>query len=84
MPNGQLTEMAMSIYLGWLIILVIAYPFVLVVVQIVAYGEYNKKRYTKRVNVLCAAAFAILLVLHLQTEVIYGKDMLDWLNTSAN
>lgn len=46
--------------------------------------EYNKKRYTKRVNVLCAAAFAILLVLHLQTEVIYGKEMLDWLNTSAN
>ena len=80
MPNGQLTEMAMSNYLLWLIVLIIGYPFVLVAVQIIAYGEYDKKRYTLRVNILCAAAFAILLFLHLQTEVFYGKDMLDWLN----
>ncbi|EGU46414.1 membrane protein [Vibrio ichthyoenteri ATCC 700023] len=84
MPNGQLTEMAMSIYLVWLIALIIAYPFMLVTAQIITYGEYNKKRYTKRINLLCAAAFMILLVLHLQTEVFYGKELLDWLNTSAN
>lgn len=84
MPTGHMTEMATSSYLGWLILLLLAYPFVLVAVQIIAYGEFDKKRYTKWVNIISGSAFIILLICHLQTEVTYGKELLDWVNATLN
>ena len=70
--------MATSIYLGGLLFILLTYPFALVIVQIAAYGEFAKKRYTKWLNISCGSVFLVLLVLHLQTEVIYGKELLEW------
>lgn len=80
MPDGQMTEMAISNYLGVLIVLFLAYPFALVTVQMFCYADVVKKKYTKYLNIVVGLAFVFLLIMHLQTEVIYGKELLDSLS----
>ncbi|MGF1909801.1 hypothetical protein L4C38_10195 [Vibrio kasasachensis] len=75
-----MTEMAISNYLGVLIVLFLAYPFALVAVQMFCYADVVKKKYTKYLNIVVGLAFVFLLIMHLQTEVIYGKELLDSLS----
>jgi len=79
MPDGQMTEMATSAYLGGLIFLLLTYPFALVAVQMFCYADVTKKKYTNYLNLVVGLAFIILLILHLRTEVIYGEELLNWL-----
>ncbi|MGX1925094.1 hypothetical protein ACUALS_07685 [Vibrio sp. NH-7] len=82
---GLDTPMAISNYLGGLLALLIFYPFALVTLQIAIYSPTKRVRITKKFNILCACAAAFLLVMHMQTEVIYGKELLDrYYSTHAN
>ncbi|HAS63836.1 MAG TPA: hypothetical protein DCS35_15530 [Vibrio sp.] len=74
-----MTEMATSAYLGGLIFLLLTYPFALVAVQMFCYADVTKKKYTNYLNLVVGLAFIILLILHLRTEVIYGEELLNWL-----
>lgn len=74
---GLDTPMAISNYLGGLLALLIFYPFALVTLQIAIYSPTKRGRITKKLNILCACAAAFLLVMHMQTEVIYGKELLE-------
>tara|TARA_Y100001956_G_scaffold23711_1_gene23477 strand:- start:86 stop:385 length:300 start_codon:yes stop_codon:yes gene_type:complete len=71
------TPMAISNYLGGLLAVLIFYPFVLVALQIAIYSPTKRARITKKFNLICLALAAFLLVMHMQTEVIYGKELLD-------
>lgn len=84
MPDGQMTEMATSVYLGGLLFLLLTYPFALVVVQMCCYAEITKKKYTNYLNVVIGLAFIILLILHLRTEVVYGQELLNWLENKPS
>ncbi|KAB1455510.1 hypothetical protein BIY22_08875 [Vibrio panuliri] len=75
-----MTEMAMSGYLLILIAIIIFYPFALVAVQMIFYSDVFKKKYTRYLNWLVLCLFAFSLVMHLQTEVIYGEELLNWLS----
>lgn len=74
---GADTAMAISNYLGALLAVLILYPFALVALQIAIFSPSKRKRVTRRFNFVAAIAAVILLVLHMQTEVIYGKELLD-------
>ncbi|MGF1903371.1 hypothetical protein [Aliivibrio sifiae] len=71
-----MTDMAMSGYLGWLFLLLIIYPFALVVINITCY-EATRKKVTFWFNITCFLLAAFLLVMHMNIEIIYGKDLLD-------
>lgn len=71
-----MTEMAISSYLGWLFLLLISYPFVLVVISIACY-ETARKKVTFWFNISCFLLAAFLLVMHMNIEIIYGKELLD-------
>lgn len=71
-----MTEMAISSYLGWLFLLLIGYPFVLVVISIACY-ETARKKVTFWFNISCFLLAAFLLVMHMNIEIIYGKELLD-------
>ncbi|WP_394144064.1 hypothetical protein [Vibrio atypicus] len=71
------TPMAISNYLGGLLALIIFYPFILVTLQIAIYSPIKRARITKRFNIVSFVLASVLLVMHMQTEVIYGKELLD-------
>lgn len=71
------TPMAISNYLGGLLAILIFYPFVLVALQMAIYSPTKRARITKRFNLISLALSAFLLIMHMQTEVIYGKELLD-------
>ncbi|GLR74607.1 hypothetical protein [Aliivibrio sifiae] len=71
-----MTDMAISGYLGWLFLLLIIYPFALVVINIACY-EVARKKVTFWFNITCFLLAAFLLVMHMNIEIIYGKDLLD-------
>ena len=71
-----MTEMAISGYLGWFFLLLISYPFVLVVINIACY-EPDRKKATFWFNITCFLLAAFLLVMHMNIEIIYGKELLD-------
>lgn len=74
--TGEMTEMAISSYLGWLLLLIGAYPFLLVGVSMFFY-DVERKRAQMWLNVLSFLLAVFLLYMHMQTEVIYGKELLD-------
>jgi glucan phosphoethanolaminetransferase (alkaline phosphatase superfamily) len=71
-----MTEMAISGYLGWFFLLLISYPFALVVINIVYYEPVRKKA-TFWFNIICLLLATFLLVMHMNIEIIYGKELLD-------
>ena len=74
---GYDTPMAISNYLAVLIAIIVIYPFALVAVNIAIYSPVRRKKVTRRFNIICALLAAIVFALHMQTEVIYGKELLD-------
>ncbi|MDF2153462.1 hypothetical protein [Vibrio sp. CAU 1672] len=67
-------EMAMSSYLGWLLILLIGYPFALVAIQIGVFDVRVRTRVNRWFN---WGMLLALLLMHLQTEVVYGQYFLE-------
>ncbi|MEZ8746249.1 hypothetical protein AB6D07_16570, partial [Vibrio sp. 10N.239.312.C11] len=65
-----MTDMAISSYLGWLLLLIGCYPFCLVGVSMFFYDAERKQalRWLNGVSFLLAV---FLLYMHMQTEVIY-------------
>ncbi|MEZ8101845.1 hypothetical protein [Vibrio bivalvicida] len=74
---GYDTPMAISNYLGVFLAILITYPFVLVTVNIAVYSPKKRKRVTKWLNIISATVALILMALHMQTEVIYGKELIE-------
>lgn len=74
---GYDTPMAISNYLAGLLAILFAYPFVLVTVNIAIYSPTRRKLVNKWLNIISATIAALLLAMHMQTEVIYGKELLD-------
>lgn len=74
--TGEMTEMAISSYLGGLLLLMGSYPFLLVGVSMFFYDSERQKalRWLNGVSFLLAA---FLLYMHMQTEVIYGRELLE-------
>lgn len=73
----MLDPMAISNYLGGLLIALGLYPFVLVGIQFAVFEEKKRRRITNWYNAACFILVAVLFYLHMQTEVIYGKSLLD-------
>ncbi|WP_413111425.1 hypothetical protein [Thaumasiovibrio sp. DFM-14] len=71
-----MTQMAISSYLGAFLLLLLSYPFLLVFINLFFYDDVRKKCLLW-FNIICFVMAAVLLVMHLQTEVIYGKELLD-------
>ncbi|MCG9582426.1 hypothetical protein L1D13_13295 [Vibrio tubiashii] len=74
---GYDTPMAISNYLAVLIAIILIYPFALVAVNIAIYSPVRRKKVTKWFNIVSFLFAAIVFALHMQTEVTYGKDLLD-------
>ncbi|MGR6838594.1 hypothetical protein ACU5DF_05525 [Aliivibrio wodanis] len=75
--------MAISSYLGWLFLLAISYPFLLVFISIATY-ESIRGKVTFWFNIICALLAMILLFLHMNIEIVYGKELLDaWYNNNS-
>ena len=72
-----MTEMAISNYLGIFIVLLLSYPFVLVVLNIAIFSKDVRTKYTRWLNILFVVSMLALLYFHMQTEVIFGKELLD-------
>ncbi|MGP8304803.1 hypothetical protein [Vibrio sp. YIC-376] len=74
--TGELTEMAISSYLGWLLLLIVVYPFLLVGVSMYFYDIQRKKaqRWLSGVSLILAV---FLFYMHMQTEIIYGRELLE-------
>ncbi|WP_260258330.1 hypothetical protein [Vibrio intestinalis] len=81
MPDGMGTSMAISNYLGVLLVLILSYPVVLVAANMIAYGDVAKQRWSRRVNWVYAVLGAVAFVMHMQTEVFYGRELYEWLES---
>lgn len=71
-----MAPLATSSYLGWLILLFVLYPFALVGIRIFAY-EPVLSRATLWFNVISGLLAIYLLCMHLQVEVVFGRELLD-------
>ncbi len=71
-------EMAITGYLGIFIIVLISYPFVLVALQMFVFDIKVRAKVTKWFNIGCGIFALGLIVVHMQTEVIYGKALLEY------
>lgn len=69
--------MAISSYLGWLIFLMLTYPFALVAIQLTVFDIRIRAVVNRVFNVTALLLALFLLIMHMQTEVIYGKPLLD-------
>ncbi|MBR9873354.1 hypothetical protein L3V31_07460 [Vibrio sp. J1-1] len=79
--TGGLTEMAISAYLGWLLVLIVVYPFLLVGVSVYFYDRQRKKAqlWLSGISFILAV---FLFYMHMQTEIIYGEELLEaWYRT---
>ncbi|MGR5212363.1 hypothetical protein ACPV4A_17555 [Vibrio rotiferianus] len=70
-------EMAISSYLGWLLAVMLVYPFAYVGIQIGVFDIKIRAKISHYFNRVVLALIAFLLIMHMQTEVIYGKYFLD-------
>lgn len=73
----MMDEMAISNYLGLFLILLLGYPFALVALQIAIFEVKKRERVTFWFNITCLAVAFFLIWMHMKTEVIYGKSLLD-------
>lgn len=73
----MMTPMAISNYLGLFLLLIFLYPFVLVFISIVIYEPIYRGKVTIWFSIICALLAITLLVLHMNIEIIYGKELLD-------
>ncbi len=71
------TEMATSSYLTPLLILVACYPVYIIVAHIMIYDEDYRTKQVRIVSVILFCIIGFLLYQHMQTEVEYGKPLLD-------
>ncbi|WP_331426352.1 hypothetical protein [Vibrio sp. M260118] len=71
-----MTEMVISSYLGWLIVLICAYPFLLVGVSMFFYSSRRIKA-QRWLNWTCLLLVLFLFYMHMQTEIIYGRELLE-------
>lgn len=71
-----MAPMAISNYLGWLIILLGSYPFLLVAINICTY-EPMRRKVNIWFNMLCILLVIFLLVMHMNIDIVYGKELLD-------
>ncbi|MDN3682944.1 hypothetical protein QWZ04_21800 [Vibrio tapetis subsp. quintayensis] len=73
--------MAISSFLGWFFLVLFGYPLALVGLQIAIFDKRQRAKVTRWFNVACALVVVFLVVMHMQTEVIFGKELLDaWHN----
>ncbi|KXF82632.1 hypothetical protein [Enterovibrio coralii] len=68
--------MAMSSYLEGLVWIILLYPLSLCLITIFVPDSVMKMT-TRVFNVSCAFLFAFCLIMHMQIEVVYGKELLD-------
>ncbi|USD67768.1 hypothetical protein [Vibrio sp. SCSIO 43136] len=76
------TPMAISNYLAAIIVMILGYPFALVAIQIAIYDKSFRSKFSRWFNLGMLVVLAVLFYLHLQTEVIYGKELLDAWNAA--
>ena len=74
--NGEMTEMAISGYLGWLILLMATYPLLLAGISMFFYHD-TRKHAIRWFNVTCFLLVTLLLYAHMQTEIVYGQELLE-------
>lgn len=72
-----MSSMAISNYLGLFILLMFTHPFMLVILNMLIWDKATRARYSSRFNIICAILAACLMIMHMQTEVVYGKELLD-------
>ncbi|WP_440888296.1 hypothetical protein [Vibrio sp. WZ-1] len=70
-------EMAISSYLGWLLAVMLVYPFAYVGIHIGIFDIKVRAKVSCYFNRTVLVLIAFLLIMHMQTEVIYGKYFLD-------
>jgi len=70
-------EMAISSYLGWLLVVLLVYPFAYVGIHIGIFDIKVRTKVSRYFNRTVLVLIAFLLIMHMQTEVIYGKYFLD-------
>lgn len=70
--------MAVSNYFYALIVLIIAYPVYIMVASIMIYDQQYKKKQVRWVTFITFVSILILGVLHFNTHVEYGKELLDF------
>ncbi|EPC8673169.1 hypothetical protein [Vibrio vulnificus] len=73
---GEMTEMAISSYLGWLLLLIGVYPFLLVAVSMFFY-DVERRRVQRWLSAVCLVLAGLLFYMHMGTEVIYGQELLE-------
>ncbi|SON51870.1 hypothetical protein [Vibrio tapetis] len=79
------TPMAISSFLGWFFVIVFGYPLALVGLQIAIFDKRQRDKITRWFNIVCAFVVVALIVMHMQTEVIFGKELLDaWYNRTGS
>ncbi|MCK6262949.1 hypothetical protein KP803_06610 [Vibrio sp. ZSDE26] len=77
---GSETSMAISSYLGFLILLLVSYPFVIVGICVAVFDKRKHNPLILRFSLFWGVIVLGLLTMHLQTEVIYGEEIIEQLN----
>nr|WP_310946948.1 hypothetical protein [Vibrio vulnificus] len=72
-----LEPMAISSHLGWLLLLILSYPFILVGIQLAVFDIRVRAKVNRYFNWGFLVVVGALLFFHMQTEVVYGKYFLD-------
>ncbi|PSU50135.1 hypothetical protein C9J12_05185 [Photobacterium frigidiphilum] len=79
-----MTQMAISNYLGGFVLLLLCYPFILISINLFTYDTVRNK-ITFWFNLTCALLAIYLLFMHMNIEVVYGKELLDaWYSNHIN
>ncbi len=71
-----MTQMAISSHLGWLIVLIGAYPFLLVGCCLFFYDE-QRKHIIFWVSVVSFVLAAYFMYMHMQIEIVFGWELLE-------
>ncbi|MGF1721131.1 hypothetical protein L4D20_13925 [Vibrio kyushuensis] len=79
---GSETAMAISHYLGMLILWLILYPLVIVGICMAVFEKKNQNKLIGRFTIIWGLIALGLLTMHLQIEVIYGSEILESLSKS--
>ncbi|OAN13308.1 hypothetical protein A3K86_16785 [Photobacterium jeanii] len=81
MPEGVASQMAISSYLAVFIVLLLTYPVAVVVINLMLYCNEQRKRWSRRINWAYLILILVMLFMHMQTEVFYGRELLDWIQS---
>ncbi|SMY32202.1 hypothetical protein PMAL9190_00407 [Photobacterium malacitanum] len=73
----MMTPLAISNYLGLFLLLVLVYPFAMLAINFVIYEQSRRNKIAIWFSVICVLVAILLLVLHMNIEIIYGKELLD-------